>query len=152
MQPRRGGVRNAEEILKDHEFVDANRERCVTAAEEMYSVFARYTNSESSTTVRSVTGLDEVAGWARLRAKTAEGREGEIFRTLRECMCPKPAKDVCAVRPVLRPWEEKRNASCLNSEEVCVGGEGEDSRPVEDVGSPGHLSEGREGADGNDTG
>ena len=52
------GVRNVEEILKDDESVDGNREICIKARKEVYSVLARYTNFEASTIVRSVTGLD----------------------------------------------------------------------------------------------
>ena len=34
----KGGVSIAKEILKDDEFVDANREKCIKASKEMYSV------------------------------------------------------------------------------------------------------------------
>ena len=40
------GARSGKEILKDDEFVDANGEKCIKATEGMYSVSARYTNSE----------------------------------------------------------------------------------------------------------
>ena len=33
-----GGVRNAQEILKDDEFVDAKREECIKVREEMCNV------------------------------------------------------------------------------------------------------------------
>ena len=63
-----GGARNAEDILEDDVLVDANRDTCFKASKEMYSVLARCTNSEASTIVRSVTGLDGVEAWARLHA------------------------------------------------------------------------------------
>ena len=51
---------NAEEILTDDEFADAIREKCIKTSTEMYRAMSRYTNSEASTIVRSVTGLDGV--------------------------------------------------------------------------------------------
>ena len=60
-----GGVRNAKEILKDDEFVDADREKWIKARKEMCYVLVRNTNSEASTIVRSVAGLDGVEAWAR---------------------------------------------------------------------------------------
>ena len=47
----KGEVRNAEDILKDDEFVDANREKRIKASKEKYRVLARYTNTEASTIV-----------------------------------------------------------------------------------------------------
>ena len=47
-----GGVRNVEELLKDDELVAANTEKCIKPSEELFSVLARYTNSETSTIVR----------------------------------------------------------------------------------------------------
>ena len=43
------GIENTEEVLREDQFVDANRERCMKASREMYSVLARYTSSEAST-------------------------------------------------------------------------------------------------------
>ena len=46
--------------MKDDAFIDANRDNASTFVKEMYSVLARYRNSEASTIVRSLTGLDGV--------------------------------------------------------------------------------------------
>ena len=51
--------------MKKDEFVDANREKCIKASIVLYSVLATYTNSEASTIVRRVTGLDGVEAWSR---------------------------------------------------------------------------------------
>ena len=50
-----GGVRNLEEILRMDALVDANKEKCAKASSELYSVVARWTSSEASSIVRSVT-------------------------------------------------------------------------------------------------
>ena len=76
-----GGVRNAEEILQDDEFVDANREKCIEASEEVYSASAECTNSEASTIARSVTGLDGVEAWARLHAKLQQKNIGKQIQS-----------------------------------------------------------------------
>ena len=82
------------------------------------NVLARYTNSEASTIVRSVTGLDEVEAWARHHANYSR----------RTSACTQSQqKDVSQVRLAT------------------------DSRLVEG-GSLGHMSEGREGADDDETG
>ena len=56
MQPRRVGVTNAEEILKDYELKTEKKRS--EARKEIYSVLSRCTNSEASTIARSATGLD----------------------------------------------------------------------------------------------
>ena len=47
---------------------NVNRERCIIASREMFSVLARYATSVASTIVRSVAGLDGVETWTRLHA------------------------------------------------------------------------------------
>ena len=59
------GIESIEEVLREAKFVDANRERCVKAGNEMYGVLARYTNSEALTIVKSVSEMDGVRAWAR---------------------------------------------------------------------------------------
>ena len=49
------GTESKDEVLKEDRFADANRERCIKTSREMYSVLARYTSSEASTIVKSVT-------------------------------------------------------------------------------------------------
>ena len=83
-----GGARNAEEIIKDDKFVDVNREQCIKASTALYSVLARYTNSEASPIVRSVTGLDGVEAWPRPHVDYSRGTLGKIFRVQHECMYP----------------------------------------------------------------
>ena len=48
------GIENTEGVLREDQFVDVNRERCLKASREMYSVLARYTSSESSTSSREI--------------------------------------------------------------------------------------------------
>ena len=43
------GIENTEGVLREDQFVGAKRERCMKASREMYSVLARYTSSEAST-------------------------------------------------------------------------------------------------------
>ena len=64
------------------------------AGKEMYGVLARYTNSEALTIVKSVSEMDGVRAWARLHANYSTSTFGRMFRVQRECMYPKPAKDV----------------------------------------------------------
>ena len=101
------GIESIEEVLREAKFVDANRERCVKAGKEMYGVFARYTNSEALTIVKSVSEMDGVRAWARLHANYSRRTLGRMFRVQRECMYPKPAKDVGQVRLAIMQWEEK---------------------------------------------
>ena len=52
------GVESTEEMLRENRFVDGNRERRMKASRKMYTVLARYTGSEASTSVKSVTELE----------------------------------------------------------------------------------------------
>ena len=101
------GIESIEEVLREAKFVDANRERCVKAGKEMYGVLARYTNSEALTIVKSVSEMDGVRAWARLHANYSRRTLGRMFRVQRECMYPKPVKDVGQVRLAIMQWEEK---------------------------------------------
>ena len=101
------GVESIEEVLRETKFVDANREKCVKASKEMYGVLARYTNSEALTFVKSVSEVDGVRAWARLHANYTRRTLGRNFRVQRECMYPKPAKEVGQVRLAIMQWEEK---------------------------------------------
>ena len=87
--------------------MDANRERCRKPSREMYSVLARYTSSEALTIVKSVTELDGVGAWARLHANQSRRELGRMFTVQRECMYPKPAKDVGQVRLAIMQGEKK---------------------------------------------
>ena len=42
MQPRQVESETPGEILKDDEFVDANKEKCTKVSKEMYGVLARF--------------------------------------------------------------------------------------------------------------
>ena len=101
------GIESIEEVLRGAKFVDANRERCVKAGKEMYGVLARCTNSEALTIVKSVSEMDGVRAWARLQAKCSKRTLRRMFRMQRECMYPKPLKDVGQVRLAITQWEEK---------------------------------------------
>ena len=105
-----GGVTNVEGILIHKEFVDANADKCMKASKEMCSVFARYTNSESSTIVRSVTGLDGVKDWTSLHANHSRRTLGRIFRVRRERMYQSQQKTCRQVRLAIRQLEEKWKA------------------------------------------
>ena len=83
-----------------YEFVDA-----------LQSVLARYTSTEVSTIVRSVTGQDGVAAWARPHAKYNRITQGIRCRLQRECIYPKPSKDVGQVRLLIMQREEKWQAT-----------------------------------------
>ena len=60
------------------------REGCAKTSRELYSVPVRYTSSEASTVVKSVTGFEGVEAWSR------------TFRAQGGCVYPKLAKDVYA--------------------------------------------------------
>ena len=78
--------------LKEHTFMDANKRACVKASRELHSALARYTWTEASTIVKSVTRLAEVEEFSKsTRITAAERREGYVTY-------PKPANDVCWVR------------------------------------------------------
>ena len=74
------GVRGVEEILKDDEFVDAHRAKCVKARREMCSVLAVYTISEALTIMRTVTERSMDNFIKKLRLKNME----RMFRVQRE--------------------------------------------------------------------
>ena len=76
-----GGVSKVEGILIDEEIVDANADKCMKASKEMCSVFARYTNSESSTIVRSVTGLDGVRRLDKPPRKSQQENTGKNIQS-----------------------------------------------------------------------
>ena len=108
-----GGVRNAEEILEDGEFVDANTEGCIEASEDMYSECVGVVHE-----LRSVDDREERdgTGWSRSLGKTPRKNYsirtlGNRFRVQRECMYPRPAKDVSQVRLAILQREENRKAT-----------------------------------------
>ena len=103
------GVRKLEEILSEDAVLGANK-KCVKASRELYSVLARYTSFEASTIVRSVTGLDRVEAGPRRHANCSERTLGIRYRVQRECVYPKPAKDVSQVRLAILQREEKWEA------------------------------------------
>ena len=113
-------------------------EKCIKASKDMYNVLARYTSSEASTIVRTVTGLDGVEAWSILHANYSRGMMGRMFRVPRECVYSKPAKDVSQVRLA------SGKPLCLNSRRS------DDSTLAEDVGSV--SPKGRAGADADETG
>ena len=94
-----------------------------------------------------MTGLDGVEAWARLHASCSRKTLGTRFRVQRECMYPKPATDLGQVTFAIMQWEEK-----WKCHDVRTRRGREDSRLVEDVGSLGNMSQGREGPDGDETG
>ena len=51
--------------------------------------------------------MDGVRAWARLHANYSRRTLGRMFRVQRECMYPKPVKDVGQVRLAIMQWEEK---------------------------------------------
>ena len=85
--------------------MDANRGRCRKASREMHSVLATHTSS--LTIAKSVTELDGVGAWASLHANYSRGTLALTFTLQRECMNPKPAKDLGQVRSAIMQWEEK---------------------------------------------
>ena len=103
-----GGERDVGEILKDDEPVDAHREECIKASRELHSVMARYTKSEALTIVRTVTELEKVAAW-RMPHENCRRTLGRLFRFQRECMYPKPVKDLSQVRLAVMQKEKKRS-------------------------------------------
>ena len=108
------GIENTEAVLREGQFV---------------SFLARYTGSEASTTVKSGTELDLVGVWARLHANYSTRTLGRMFRVQRECMSPKPAKDVGQVR-----LGDHAVGGEVESDDVRAWRRREDSRFVEDVG------------------
>ena len=137
------GIESIEEVLREAKFVDANRERGVKAGKEMYGVLARYTNSEALTIVKSVSEMDRVRAWARFTCELQQKNTlGRMFRVQRECMYPKPVKDVGQVRLAIMQWEEKWKVMMSELEE----GANEDPGSMENVGVVGDLPKGCEGA------
>ena len=79
------GVRNLEEISKEDAFVGARHEDASRREESCTVCWRGTTSSDASTVVRSVMGLEGADSRKTLRI---------ICRAQRECMYPKPAKDV----------------------------------------------------------
>ena len=74
------GIERIEEALREANFVDANREKCVKAGKEMHGVLARYTNSEALTIVKSVSEMDGVRARAKLHANYSRRTLARMFR------------------------------------------------------------------------
>ena len=120
------GIESVEEVLRESQICGREpRERGVKASKERYGVLARYTNSEALTIVKSVSEMD-----------------GRMFRVQRECMYPKPAKDVGQVRLAIMQWEKKWKVMMSELGERC-----EDPRSMDSVGVVGDLPTGCEQTD-----
>ena len=102
---------------------------CIKASKELFSLLARYTNSEVSTIVRSVPGLVGLEA-CKIQQKNTENN----FQVQRECTHPMPTKDVSQVMLTIIQWENTRRRR-------------EDSTLVEVFRSVGNMSAEREGAD-----
>ena len=98
------GIRNLKKTLKEDTFVDTNKEACVFASRELFSVLGRYMGSEASTIVKSVTGLET---WRLGRSFTRTALVARIFRVQREYMFSKLAAHVSHVRLAITQWEEQ---------------------------------------------
>ena len=118
-------MENTEAVLREGQFV---------------SFLVRDIGSEASTTVKSGTELDLVGVWARLHANDCRRTVERMFRVQRECMSPKPAKDVGQVR-----LGDHAVGGEVESDDVRAWRRREDSRFVEDVGVVGNLSKRCEG-------
>ena len=101
------GIRNLKKTLKEDTFVDTNKEPCLKARRELFSVLVRYTSSEASTIVKSVTGLEGVEAWSNLHANYCRRTMARIFRVQRERTYSKRATHVSHVRLAIMPWEEQ---------------------------------------------
>ena len=104
--------KDAKEILNDIDDLEENydHEKCIKASKELYSLLARYTGAEAAMIVRSVTGLDGVEAWGKLHASYSRRTMGRMFRVQRECMYPKPAKELGQLKNAIMQWEEKWKA------------------------------------------
>ena len=92
------GIRNPENVLKEHTFMDTDKGACVNASRELHSALARYMWTEASTIVKSVTGPSEVQEFLKSYANYNRRTSGRICRVQYACKYPKPAKDVCQER------------------------------------------------------
>ena len=54
--------------------------------------------------------MDKMEAWAILHANYSRRTLARMFSAQRECMYPKPAKDVGQVRLAIMQWEEKWKA------------------------------------------
>ena len=74
-------------------------------------MLARYTSSDTSTIVRSVTGHEGVEAWSRLHAKYSRTTLEENNSGCNVDACTRnPAKDVRQVGLAILQWEEKWKA------------------------------------------
>ena len=60
--------------------------------------------------------MDGMGAWVRLHANYSRRTLGRMFRVQRECMYPKPAKDVGQVRLAIMQWKKSGNRRCRSSE------------------------------------
>ena len=101
------GIESIEEVFKKTKFcgrepreMREGQQRDVRRACEIHK-FRGFDDRES------VSEMDGVRAWARLRANYSRRTLGRMFRVQRECMYPKPVKDVGQVRLAIMQWEEK---------------------------------------------
>ena len=71
--------------LKEHTFMDANKRACVKASRELHSALARYTWTEASTIVKSVTGLADVEEFSKSHANYSRRTSGRICHVSEAC-------------------------------------------------------------------
>ena len=100
--------KNVGTVLDGDEFEDADQPRCTKAGRELSSLLAKCTESEASTIVRSVTGLDGVETCGKLLRLLQQRNVGEKVRVPRACLYPMAEKDVSQVWVAIMQWEEKR--------------------------------------------
>ena len=88
-----GGIRTAEDVLRDDDFVDLNRARCVRASKEMHSILAMQTSAEA---LAIVSGVDSI------------GPCGSVGKTARELQQKNTGTNVQSATRVHAPEARKR--------------------------------------------
>jgi hypothetical protein len=104
------GKKSTEEIIREaneEELDKYNVEEMKKASIEFYGFLARHTTSEAAIIVRSVKTMEGLETWNKLYEAYTGRTIGRLFRLQRECMYPRPSKDVAGVRVAILNWEER---------------------------------------------
>ena len=107
----------------------------VKAGKELYGVLARYTNSEALTIVKSVSEMDGVRAWARLRCELQQKNVGANVQSATRVHVSEALRRMLVKCDwQIMQWEEKWKVMMSELGEGC-----ENPRSMENVGVAGDF-------------
>jgi hypothetical protein len=103
----------ASELLDRFNVEQEQKLSIMKASQELYSVLVRFTAGEAANVVRATDALDGLEAWGRLNAAYHRRTLGRMVRVQRECLYPRPVKELAMLRVAVLEWERRWEAMMM---------------------------------------